>query len=217
MKKIIGILGGIGAEASAEFYKHLIQKIQEKNIVKQNTDYPHIIINSIPAEELYIANPNLQPYLEGLKELESAGASFIVMICNTAHVFYEQFQKEINIPLLDLRKEVTAFLNKKDINSITLLATKTTVDANLFQPKQKQNILENAEFIFLHELITDYQKRKNRENIEKFRLIATKYAKKSDMLISACTELSLMLQPLNIPFIDTMDILVEATIKAWKP
>ncbi len=51
MKKI-GILGGIGPEATGHFYLKLIKRLQETGRIKRNTDYPQIIINSIPAPEL---------------------------------------------------------------------------------------------------------------------------------------------------------------------
>ena len=67
----IGILGGIGPEATGEFYNKLIKRLQERGLVKSNRDYPHIIINSIPAPELIydkISDEDLNPYIKGLKE-----------------------------------------------------------------------------------------------------------------------------------------------------
>ena len=48
----IGILGGIGPEATGEFYNKLIKRLQEKDLIKSNKDFPQIFINSIPAPEL---------------------------------------------------------------------------------------------------------------------------------------------------------------------
>ncbi len=87
------MLGGIGPEATGEFYSKLIRSLQEKKLIKNNKDFPHIIINSIPAHELIshkISDEELKPYIEGLKELDKFGVDFIVMVCNTIHLFYDE-------------------------------------------------------------------------------------------------------------------------------
>jgi len=104
MKPTIGILGGLGPESSALFYKSLIEKVQSLNI-KSNTEYPHIILESIPAPELLLENPDLNMYKEAIKNLENAGADFIITVCNTAHIFNNQFKKFVNVPLIDVNEE----------------------------------------------------------------------------------------------------------------
>ena len=91
MKNIrIGVLGGIGPEATHEFYGKLIKELQERSLVKANRDFPQIVINSIPAPELVyesISDENLTDYVEGLKQLDGFGVDFIVMVCNTIYCF----------------------------------------------------------------------------------------------------------------------------------
>jgi hypothetical protein len=60
----IGVLGGIGPEATGEFYNKLIAKFQERGLIKTNRDFPQIVINSIPAPELIydtISDEDLKP------------------------------------------------------------------------------------------------------------------------------------------------------------
>lgn len=83
MKKIlnkkIGILGGIGPEATGGFYLKLISKFQEKKLIRSNRDFPQIIINSIPAPELIyekVSIRDLRPYLQGLGELDCLWGRF---------------------------------------------------------------------------------------------------------------------------------------------
>ena len=63
--RVIGVLGGIGPESTAEFYRRLINRIQKSGYVQSNLNYPHILINSIPAPELFLENPDLSMYQEG--------------------------------------------------------------------------------------------------------------------------------------------------------
>src|SRR3989344_7277663 len=104
MSKTIGVLGGIGPGSSAFFYEQLVSKFKEKYKPKQNIDYPRIIINSIPAPELTSGEnqSKWQFYVDGLSFLETE-SDFIVIVCNTAHAFYDDFAKIISKPLLDLR------------------------------------------------------------------------------------------------------------------
>ena len=94
MNRKIGILGGIGPEATGEFYLNLVSKFQKEGLIKSNKDFPPIIVNSIPAPELIyeeVSDKDLEPYIMGLKELEKFGADFIVMACNTIYLFYDNF------------------------------------------------------------------------------------------------------------------------------
>src|SRR3989338_4925854 len=130
----IGILGGIGPEATAEFYSKLIYTLQKEKLIKSNKDYPQIIINSIPAPELIyekILKEDLKPYIEGLKELDKFNPDFIVMVCNTIHLYYEALQAEIKTLILDLRKEVRDSLEKREIKSCLILGTSSTINRRL--------------------------------------------------------------------------------------
>lgn len=223
MKSIrIGILGGIGPEATGEFYLKLINEFQKQKLVKENTDFPQIIINSIPAPELIfskIDNNMVIPYLTGLKELEKIGVDFIVMVCNTIHFFYEQLQKEIAIPIIDLRKEVIKSLLAQSSTTITVLGSSTTVKEGLYS-HNSINCLNPTDF----ELETLGQAIfKFNQGIEKHKQIgiakeiAEKYFNKgAQKIILGCTELSLMLEDSALPTIDTIDILVAAVINKYQ-
>ena len=134
--KKIGVLGGIGPEATGEFYNKLIRGLREKGTIKSNKDFPQIVINSIPAQELIydeISDEELQPYINGLKELEKFGVDFIVMVCNTIHLYYDKLQSEINTPILDLREELRELLKIKEIKSNFIIGTPSTIKQGLYK------------------------------------------------------------------------------------
>jgi len=218
MNRKIGILGGIGPEATGEFYLNLVSKFQKEGLIKSNKDFPPIIVNSIPAPELIyeeVSDKDLEPYIMGLKELEKFGADFIVMACNTIYLFYERLQKEIKVPILDLRKEMKQFLTKKNIKSVTVLGTPMTIKKELYKFENiKYFDLDKDELKLLTEAIFNFNKgfEKNKQ-IQTVKNIAKKYLDKgAELLILGCTELALMLKDENIPKINTMDVLVEAIL-----
>ena len=93
--KTVGIIGGLGPETTSEFYLEIIFSCYQKNKISR----PPIIIWNVPleykieedlitkatGEERYI------PYLiDATKRLESGGADFLVMPCNSLHIFIQK-------------------------------------------------------------------------------------------------------------------------------
>ncbi|MBS3140999.1 aspartate/glutamate racemase family protein [Candidatus Woesearchaeota archaeon] len=215
----IGVLGGIGPEASAEFYNKLINKLQESNLIKTNKDYPQIIINSIPAQELIfdkIKEKDLEFYKKGLKELDSLKPDFIIMVCNTIHLYYDILQKEISTPILDLRKLVKEYLEENKIKSVLIIGTPNTIKQGLYKFKEIKTFEPNKkELKQLTNAIFNYNKgiEKNLQS-KVVKEICNKYIQKgAQFILLGCTEFALMLEKENLPKISTIDILVESTIK----
>ena len=215
----IGVLGGVGPEATGEFYNKLIKKLQEKGLIKSNTDFPQIVINSIPAPELIydkITDSELKQYINGLKELDRFGVDFIVMVCNTIHLYYDKLQKAIKTPILDLRKELNKLLIKKDIKSALIIGTQNTIKQGLYRFEGIKTF-EPQEIKELTDSIFNFNKGINKQlQIQRVRKICQKYLDKgAETIILGCTEFAVMLGKENIPKINTIDVLVDATINKF--
>ena len=214
----IGVLGGIGPESTGEFYNKLINKLQEKGLINTNRDFPQIIINSIPAPELIydkISEEELEPYLRGLKELEEFKVDFIVMVCNTIHLHHNMLQSKIKTQILDLRKELKDLLIKNRLKSTFIIGSPSTIKQGLYRFENIQYIEPDEEEIkLLSDSIFYFNKGTNKkEQIHKVKQICLKYLKKgAETVILGCTEFAVMLNNENFPKINTIDVLVEATI-----
>ncbi len=217
----IGVLGGIGPEATGEFYNKLIKRLQERGIIRSNRDFPQIVINSIPAPELIydnISEEELKPYIEGLEELDRFGVDFIVMVCNTIHLFYDRLQEEVKVPILDLRKELKRLLIRNGIKSTLIIGTPNTIKQGLyrfkgiksFEPNEKEmEQLTDAVFKFNKGIEREKQTNKVKEICQKY------LTRGAETVILGCTEFAVMLDKENIPKINTIDVLVEATIEMF--
>ncbi len=92
---ILGILGGMGPLATCEFFK----KIIELTPAEKDQDHLHIIIDNntnIPDRTEYILGKGKDPRIELIRSairLESIGADYIAIPCNTAHYFYDDIVK----------------------------------------------------------------------------------------------------------------------------
>lgn len=210
MKSKIGLLGGIGPESSAKFYDLLIKRSQTG--IKSNTDYPHIILESIPAPELLLENPDLTMYKEGIKNIEKSGADFIAIVCNTAYVFLEEFKSLVKVPIIDLNNETEKVLKQNKLNSITIFGSKRTID-NLFHFKDITiDKISEEDSNLIEDIILKYNAGINKEALEnQFIKIMEKYPDKN--ILIACTELSTILKNKGLKYLDTFDILLEATLE----
>ncbi|MFA5776174.1 MAG: aspartate/glutamate racemase family protein [Patescibacteria group bacterium] len=113
--RTVGIIGGLGSETTAEFYLDLIFSCQKKD----KTSRPAIVIYSVPLpyaieEDAIVRNTGLERFstflIKEAQRLEKTGADFIVMPCNSLHVFVEEIRKSVKVPVLNIVEETVKFL-----------------------------------------------------------------------------------------------------------
>ena len=149
---MIGILGGMGTQAGLDFCNKLA--ILYRGKVDQ--DYPLFLLYNkanIPGrpESIGIQTKSLSNRLRnkqsekkyslvlkslvnGCNVLKKAKCKFIVIPCNTAHYWYDDLKKKIDLPIINMPKEVFNFTKKncKKKSSIGLLATEGTLKTGVY-------------------------------------------------------------------------------------
>lgn len=224
--KTAGIIGGLGPETTAQFYQEIIFN----SFQKYKESRPPLLIWSIPlkyqieedlitraeGEERYI------PYLQdAAKRLESGGADFIVIPCNSVHIFINEVKNAVNIPVLSIVEETSNFLKQKKINNIGLLATKSTVEKNLYQSTLAKNNItitlpDNSEQEKIGKLINNLviNRRDNKNRTELLEIIERLANKGVKNVILACTDLQLLTPKHDhVNIYDSMAILADATVR----
>ncbi len=156
----------------------------------------------------------MKDYVIGLKELENNEVNFIVMVCNTIHLYRDKLQKTIRTPILNLREEMLKEIKKNNVKKTLVLGTPMTTKklynfkGTTIKPSQKE-IQKISKAIFLFNNGTEKTKQ-----VVKIKSICNKYFKQgAKIVILGCTELSVMLEKENIQKICSIDVLVNATIK----
>ncbi|NLZ01157.1 MAG: aspartate/glutamate racemase family protein, partial [Pirellulaceae bacterium] len=99
-QRILGILGGMGPEATANLYQEIVRLTPAE---KDQDHIPTLIFSfpQTPDRTTAIQNNDrsIIPYLvEGTTRLEKAGASLIALPCNTVHFFHDDMQRAVKIP-----------------------------------------------------------------------------------------------------------------------
>ncbi|MCT4605609.1 MAG: amino acid racemase [Marinisporobacter sp.] len=135
MCKKIGILGGMGPLATADLFRKIILLTDAKS----DQEHIHILIDnntSIPDRTAHLIAKGTDPrkqLIASARRLENMGADFLIMPCNTAHNFYEDIIKEINIPFLNMIDETAKFISQKYAGKkIGLLATEGTCQTGVY-------------------------------------------------------------------------------------
>lgn len=132
---MIGILGGMGTQAGLDF----CNKLALINRGKTDQNYPLFILynkSNIPKrpENIKKYYNVLKSLIKGCLLLQKNNCKFIVMPCNTAHYWYDDLQKKINIPILSMPKEVYLHTtqNCKKNSKIGILCTEATLKTQVY-------------------------------------------------------------------------------------
>jgi aspartate racemase len=225
-KKTIGILGGMGPEATADLFYRIIKTTP----VERDQDHFHVIIDSNPNIEdrtpaITGSGPSPLPLMiESGKNLEVAGSDFLIMPCNTAHFFYDDLQKELGVPLLHMIKLCVDYTSIKypRVKKVGLLATDGTIASKLYHDAYKNKgivTITPSNESQSHVMDTIYKSIK-KGNLEKGKEVLLRVANELidvgiDALVCGCTEVSIVLNnsDMCLPLIDPLQILAEEAIK----
>jgi len=230
---MIGILGGMGTQAGLDF----CSKLAKLNRGKADQKYPLFVLynkSNIPdrKQNLKKYNKVLKSLVEGCKFLQKSKCKFISIPCNTAHYWYKDLRKKINIPILNMPEIVylNAKNNLKKNSKIGLLATEATIKTGVYSH------YFNKKFLLISPNTTVQQRSVNK-SIKLVKMGKTKEAeraikpavnylikKKCKKIILGCTELPIAIfayksfkkAKLSKTFMDPNLILAEASMKKYR-
>ena len=230
-KKTIGILGGMGPEATLDCFGKIIKNTP----AQRDQDHLRVVIDSNPVAPdrtpAIIGNgPSPVPVIvEGCHTLEKAGADFIIIPCVSAHFFIDEIKRKSHLPILSIFNVVAETIARDypAIRTVGLLGTTGTVKGGLFQKRLAQGKIktvapDEAVQSTIMEAIYDI---KNTAPTHTRSEITADLVAAADSLvgnkpdgaeaiIAGCTEIPLALgqQNLSVPYFDSLTILARAAI-----
>ncbi len=151
MKKIIGILGGMGPAATID----AMDKIIKNTPARCDQEHIPVIAVSFPdipdrtASIISYGESPLKKMLSALHILEAESVQCIIMPCNTAHYWYDELSASTNVYFPNMIEIVCNKIVKEGINNVAILATTGTVKARLYQDKLEK---ENVKYVIPDEL-----------------------------------------------------------------
>lgn len=225
----LGVLGGMGPAATAEFQRILATKAP----ADVDQEHPRMIVYShtiTPDRTTYLLGkgPDPEPYLlDGLKTLIGWGADRLVVTCNTAHFFIDKFRDQIDRPIIHIIDETIRTCQERSPQGAWLTATLGTMNTGIYQKHAKDS---GYEFLIptkemqetIHD-ITDQVKgglydvagKRFREVCEELWTI------RKVPIVGACTEIPIAYQHTGLPAemaISSLEALADGCIRElYKP
>jgi aspartate racemase len=144
MKKI-GLIGGLGPEATVDYYKEIIKAFSAGN---NELNYPEIIVYSVNMSE-FIGLMKQKEYkkatlylLEKLEGLKRAGADFAAISANTPHLLFDGLEEKSPLPLISIVEATCREALKRNLKRPGLFGTGFTMNATFYADVFKKNGIE---------------------------------------------------------------------------
>ncbi|MHA6529936.1 aspartate/glutamate racemase family protein [Paenibacillus sp. BAC0078] len=221
---MIGILAGMGPKSTGPFVDMVVEQCQKIYGAKHDMDFPHMMIYSCPTP-FYMDRPvdhaaMEKAIIDGAQKLESTGVDFIAIPCNTAHLYYDNINNSVSVPVLNIVDETILRL-PKTAEKVALLATPATVQSGIYQKS-----LENLGFDCLHQdhwqqwvnaIITNIKTGEIQEANVLWQRLYSELVNKADAAILACTDLNVVAKGTaeELVLIDSSECLAQAVVKRY--
>lgn len=226
--KTIGIIGGLGPEATVDYYNLIIDSFKDDS---GSLNYPEIIIYSVNMSEFLglmrekkydSAARKLADKAEALKK---AGAEFAAITANTPHMLFDQITKLSPLPLISIVEATCEECMKMGVKRAGLMGTGFTMNATFYNDVFKKHGLEvimpdaSDKELINNKLFTEIELgifRDDTRQILEGIIEKMVSEQKIDSIILGCTELPLILKDpsyAGIPALNTTKIHVDAIVR----
>jgi aspartate racemase len=224
----IGVLGGMGPEAT----NRLCARITQLTPATRDQEHiPVICYNNprIPSRLDAAAHEGQTPLPELIRTarvLEAAGANFIVLPCNSAHIYLAELQASVGIPIINIIDEVVRFIRRQlpEIREVGVMASTPTINNRLYHEALADHYIEiqvpNEE---QQEQVIEAIHGKNGVKagfiIEPARMLTSIgehiTANGAEAIVVGCTEISVAFaqHPPAFKYIDSLDVLARVAVE----
>ena len=224
--KRLGILGGMGPAASAEFVSRLIKQTPASH---DQQHIPFVLWNEprIPDRSTAMQAGDNQPMLwllQGIQALKTVGCDHVVIPCNSAHFWYDDMAK-MGVPITHIVDSIADQLRELGLENSTIgiMGTQGTIEHGLYQSRLEQQgwrclVPDRAEMDFFVQPAIDFIKagKIGESQVLLMQVIHSLIDREAQAVVLGCTELPLAIsidQEQGIPIVNSLDSLVQAVIK----
>lgn len=223
--KKIGIIGGVGPQATTFIYQKIIELAQIKYLAANNDDFPNIIIESVPIPDFITDKSQIEKaktmLIEATKVLTAAGVTKLCIGSNTVHILLEDLSKETGVEFVSMIALVGKLCQSRSLKKVGLLGTPVLIESGIYVkelekygietilPTKKQ--LEVADRI-IRRVISGKQNEEDKQAY--IACLNEMYGNGAETIILACTELPLALnyEALGNRTINSDEVLAEGLV-----
>jgi aspartate racemase len=210
--KTIGMIGGIGPEATMEYYAYMFNKVRERLEVSGDFgDVPEIIIYSLGGQQFHgsaFAQPDKPAKVKAVIEsLHRAGADFVIGACNALHITYDELVDDLPIPWISIMDATAEEIKRADMTKVGLLGALLTMTQGFYHKALAKHgietitpeleAMEKIDGIISNELVWNVMT----EESKQYTLNCIEELKEQGAqgVILGCTELPLLIKQTDTP------------------
>lgn len=226
-QRVIGLMGGMSWESSAEYYRIINQAMRDRlggmcsaRCLMWSFDFGEV-------EALQQAGQwedAAALLADAARRLEHGGADFFLICTNTMHRVADQVQAAVRIPLLHIADPTAERVKAHGIKRVGLLGTAFTMEQEFYKGRLRHGfgldvLVPHAEDrAVVHRVIYDelVQGRVEPASRDACRAVIARLAERgAEAVILGCTELMLLVRPDDspVPLFDTTRIHAEAAVE----
>ncbi len=226
MQKVIGLIGGMSWESSAEYYRLLNQGVRARlggahsaRILMWSFDFAEV-------EALQHAGRWDQAaalLADAARRLERGGADLLLICTNTMHLMAEQVQAAVAIPLLHIADPTAGRIQAAGLRRVGLLGTAFTMEQDFYRGRLRDRfgldvlVPDEADRRAVHRII--YEELVQGQVVPASRqayrnVMARLAARGAEAIILGCTEIMLLVGEGDsaVPLFDTTALHAEAAV-----
>lgn len=222
--RTVGLLGGMSAESTTYYYQAMNRLVRERlgglhsmQLLMWSVDFAPIA--KMQADGDWAGAGAV--LARAAARLEGAGAEAIMIGANTMHIVADQVQAAISVPLIHIADATADAVKARGGSRPLLLATRFTMEKAFYRDRLaaqgvEAQVPDQADRDRLHAIIYDELCQgvvSPASKAEALAMIAR--AGDADSVIFGCTEVGLLLSPLDVaaPVIDTALVHAEAGVR----
>lgn len=221
MKKV-GLVGGISWVSTIDYYKLINEGVNKKLGGLQFAECLIYSLNFGDIQEKTWAN-SYELLLNACLSLQKSGVDAIVLCANTAHMYANEIEKKIKLPLIHIGTETAKAITKEKITTVGLLGTSFSMEMDFYKDRlksfglnvlipEKQETKDYIQHVLKEELGRGIINPDSKQNYIK---IANELiARGAEGVILGCTEIPLLIDQshFSVPVFDTTKIHSEAIV-----
>ena len=224
--KTIGLLGGMSWESTMDYYRAINEGVKKTLGGLHSAKIAMYSVEFQPIEELLQSGDwegIAKTLSDAAKNVEAAGADFLLICTNTMHKIAPEIEKAVQIPLLHIADATAEVLVRDGIKSVGLLGTSVTMEHEFYKgrlsSKYGLNVLvpNDDDRQIVHDIIFQdlcLGKVEQKSKAEYLRIIETLASKGAEAIILGCTEIGMLVNQsdTSVRLLDTTAIHAEKAV-----
>lgn len=226
--KTIGIIGGVGPQASHYLYGKVMELVQTKYGARNNDDFPQLFLASVPVPDFISSKKSIslamKMFAKVINDFNRIQVDYLAIVSNTVHLLLSEFEKLTQIPFISMVEAVVNKVGQDKRKKVGVLGSPMAKKHGLYRKLLAQKGIKavypsNQEEEKVEQMIRAVIAGTNNGSLKKAYVYALNnlFDQGAQAIILACTELPLAInyEAIKTKVYNSMDILAEKIVDAY--